>query len=142
DLLSELSRDRRSELLDAMDPDEADPLRRLLLYDKDTAGGLMTSEPLVLVADTSVAEALARVRDPRVPAAIAAAVYVVEPPTQIPTGSYLGAVAFQRLLREPPGALLAQLVDGEPAPVPPGMPELQVAERLAAYNLLSLPVCD
>jgi Mg/Co/Ni transporter MgtE len=38
--------------------------RRLLRYDAKTAGGLMTSEPLIVTPEVPVAEVLARVRDP------------------------------------------------------------------------------
>jgi Mg/Co/Ni transporter MgtE len=125
-----------------MDPQEADPLRRLLVYDSDTAGGLMTPEPIILVRTASVAEALARIREEDVPAAIATTIFVAEPPTQPPTGTYLGAVSFQRLLREAPGSPLGDLVDGRPAPIAPDLPEIDVAEKLASYDLLALPVCD
>ena len=45
-----------------MQPDEAGPLRRLLTYDEKTAGGLMTTEPVVLAPESTIAEALAVVR--------------------------------------------------------------------------------
>ncbi|MHB8275563.1 MAG: magnesium transporter MgtE N-terminal domain-containing protein, partial [Dermatophilaceae bacterium] len=48
DLLSELSPENAEELLRLMEPDEAADLRRLLTYDEDTAGGLMTTEPVIL----------------------------------------------------------------------------------------------
>jgi flagellar motility protein MotE (MotC chaperone) len=142
DLLSELNAADQSRFLEAMDPEEADPLRRLLSYEGHSAGGLMTPEPLVLLPEATVAEALARMRAEEVPAAIAACVFVTQPPTQPPTGVYLGALSFQRLLREPPSTRLADLVDGLPEAVYPSLSEIAVAERLAAYNLLSLPVCD
>jgi len=142
DLLAELDAADRGRLLAAMDPDEADPLRRLLRYDKNTAGGLMTPEPIILLGISTVAEALARIRDEDVAAAIATTIFVVDPPTQPPTGTYRGAVSFQRLLREPPGGALSEVVDGRPAPISPDLPEIEVAERLAAYDLLALPVCD
>jgi len=142
DLLAELSREDRSRLLEAMLPEEADPLRRLLLFDDHSAGGLMTPEPLMMRPEATVAEALARLRAEDVPAAIATSVFVVEPPTQTPTGAYLGMVSFQRLLREPPGERLANLVDGLPTPIAPDLAEIEVAARLAAYDLLALPVCD
>jgi len=142
DLLSELNAADQSRFLEAMDPEEAGPLRRLLIYEGHTAGGLMTPEPLVLLPEATVAEALARIRAEEVPAAVASCVFVTQPPTQPPTGIYLGALSFQRLLREPPSTRLADLVDGDPEAVHPSMPEIEVAERLAAYNLLSLPVCD
>ena len=144
DLLKELPVERQRLLLDAMEPDEADPLRRLLSYDAASAGGLMTSEPVVVAPEATVAEALARLRDPDLPAALAAQVFVTQPPTQTPTGGYLGSVGFQHLLREPPSTRVGECLDAEPQPEPiaPDLDELSVAARLAAYNLLALAVCD
>ncbi|MDP9404314.1 MAG: CBS domain-containing protein [Actinomycetota bacterium] len=142
DLLAELPAEERDELLEAMEPDEARPLRRLLAYEGDTAGGLMTPEPLIVTADVTVAEVLARVRDREVPAALAAQVFVVEPPTATPTGRYLGWVNIQRLLREPPGYPVGGCLEGEPVAVRPDLSELEVAGRLAAYDAIALPVCD
>lgn len=142
DLLSELTREKRTELLEAMAPDEARPLRRLLTFRQDTAGGLMTPEPLVLPASATVAEALALLRDPDVAAAVASQVYVTEPPTDPPTGRLLGVCTVQRLLREPPSAPLRDCLDPEPQCIEPDLPELAVAEHLAAYNLIAAPVVD
>ncbi len=142
DLLGELEGPRRGELLAAMEPEEAEPLRRLLRYEEHTAGGLMTPEPIMLPPSATVAEALAILRDPDLTPAIAGQIFVVEPPTETPTGRFLGICHFQRLLREPPSGTLADYVDVQPGPIDPTMPELAVAERLAAYNLLAVPVCD
>lgn len=144
DLLKELPPERQRLLLDAMEPGEADPLRRLLTYDAATAGGLMTSEPVVVGPEVTVAEALARLRDPDLPPALAGQVFVTQPPTQTPTGSYLGSVGFQHLLREPPSTRVGECVRSEPQPDPiePDLDEMAVAARLAAYNLLALAVCD
>ena len=142
DLLAEMPGERRARLLEAMEPDEADPLRRLLLYEADTAGGLMTPEPLILPPAATVAEALARIRDPDLPAALAAQVFVVSPPTETPTGPYIGVVGFQQLLREPPSSEIGTCVTESPDPVEPTLAEIEVAERLAAYNLLAVAVCD
>ena len=90
DLLSELDAADQSRLLEAMDPEEAGPLRRLLIYEGHSAGGLMTPEPIVILPEATVAEALARMRAEEVPAAVAACVFVTQPPTQPPTGVYLG----------------------------------------------------
>ncbi|HEY1968622.1 MAG TPA: magnesium transporter, partial [Pseudonocardia sp.] len=99
DLLAELPQAESDQLLELMEPEESAPLRRLLTYSKDTAGGLMTPEPLILQPDATVAEALARVRNPEIPPALASMVFVCRPPTSSPTGRYLGCVHLQRLLR-------------------------------------------
>src|SRR5947209_2683788 len=80
DLLGEFSASRQAELLEAMDPEEAEPVRRLLTYDPHTAGGLMTPEPIILAPQATVSEALARVRDPDLPVPLASQVFVAQPP--------------------------------------------------------------
>jgi CBS domain-containing protein len=142
DLLAEMPTEQRERLLTAMESIQADDLRRLLRYDATTAGGLMTSQPVIVAPDTPVAEMLARIMDRDVPTTAAAQVYVCEPPLITPTGRYLGSVGFQRLLRRPPAMLAAECVDQNSVFVRPDLPERELAARLAAYNLVSVAVCD
>ena len=141
DLLAEMSPEQRERLLTAMESVQAADLRRLLRYNPTTAGGLMTSEPLIVTPDTPVAEVLARIRNPDTPVTSAAQVYVCEPPMVTPTGRYLGSVGFQRLLRRPPSTLVGHCVEASVF-VRPDLPERDLAARLAAYNLVSVAVCD
>ncbi|MCW2952782.1 MAG: hypothetical protein JWQ48_1952 [Conexibacter sp.] len=141
DLLGELPDRRRDELLGAMDPGEAAPVRRLLTYAADTAGGLMTPEPVILGPQATVADALARLRDHDLPVPLAAQVFVARPPFETPTGRFLGVAGFQRLLREAPGKALGRCID-ELDVLAPRDSDRRVAERLAAYDIVALPVCD
>jgi CBS domain-containing protein len=141
DLLGEMPPEQRERLLTAMQSMRAADLRRLLRYDKATAGGLMTSQPLVFAPDAPVAEVLARVRDRDLPAMYAAQVYVCEPPMLTPTGRYLGSVGFQRLLRRAPSTPVGECIEGR-VYVRPELPERELAVRMAAYNLIGVAVCD
>ena len=58
DLLAELPPEQQERLLARMEPDEAEPLRRLMAYDEHSAGGLMTSEPVILPPEATIAEAV------------------------------------------------------------------------------------
>ncbi len=141
DLLAEMPGEQRSRILDAMEPEEADVMRRLLSYEEGTAGGLMTPEVIILGPLSTVAEALAHIRDPEWQVSLATQVFITQAPWRPPTGSYLGVVHFQRLLREPPSMTLGKCLQDEPT-IGPDTPDRDVAERLAAYNLLSIAVCD
>jgi Mg/Co/Ni transporter MgtE len=59
-----------------------------------------------------------------------------------PTGRYLGVVHFQRLLREPPSALLGGVVDNGVDPLRPVTPLAEITRRMATYNLVCMPVVD
>lgn len=142
DLLGELSTEEQERLLELMQPGEAEPVRRLLVYADDTAGGIMTSEPVILPPDATVADALARIRNPDLTPALAAQIYVARPPFETPTGRYLGTVFFQRLLREPPSTIVAGLVDNDIDPLGPDASLRRVTRHLAAYNLVAVPVVD
>ncbi|MEP7054391.1 MAG: CBS domain-containing protein [Actinomycetota bacterium] len=142
DLLSEMGGAGAARLLELMEPDEAEPVRRLLLYAENTAGGLMTTEPIVLPPNATVAEALARVRVPELSPAVASQVYVCRPPAETPTGRYLGVCHIQRLLREPPSAIVGGVIDSDLDPIKPTATLRQVTQHLATYNLVAAPVVD
>jgi flagellar motility protein MotE (MotC chaperone)/sporulation protein YlmC with PRC-barrel domain len=142
DLLAELPAEEQERLLALMQPHDAADVRRLLSYEERTAGGLMTTEPIILRADATVADALARIRNPDLSPALAAQVYVCRPPEETPTGKYLGLVHFQRLLRDPPFTLLGSIVDTDLQPLPPDTALPSVTSFLATYNMISAPVVD
>ena len=141
DLLGQMGIDQRTKVLDAMDDEDAETMRQLLSYPAGTAGSLMTPDIIVLGPDATVAEALAHIRDPERLVSIAAQVFVAHAPHYPPTGSYLGVVHFQRLLRERPSLSLKQCLDHEPT-IDPMLTDRDVAKRLASYNMLAVGVCD
>ncbi|MCK1802727.1 CBS domain-containing protein [Brevibacterium sp. R8603A2] len=142
DLLGELTDEQAEVLLAAMEPEEAKDVRHLLSYDEDTAGGLMTTEPVILAPETTVAEALAHVRREDLDPALAAAVFVCRQPLEPPTGKYLGLVHIQALLREPPHVAVGTILDDEVEPLGADAPLGDITRILAAYNLVSIPIAD
>ncbi|MBT2674742.1 magnesium transporter MgtE N-terminal domain-containing protein [Streptomyces sp. SD31] len=142
DLLGELPEDDQERLLSLMQPGDAADMRRLMAYEEHTAGGLMTTEPIILRPDATVADALARVRNPDLSPALAAQVYVCRPPDETPTGKYLGTVHFQRLLRDPPYTLVSSLVDEALEALDPDAALPVVAGFFATYDMVAAPVVD
>jgi len=142
DLIAQLSAEKGEALLQLMQPEEAEDVRFLLSYDPETAGGLMTTEPIIVSADATVAEGLALIRRHELAPALGAAICVTLPPYEPPTGRFLGMVHFQRMLRYPPHERLGTILDQGLEPVTPETSAAEVSRRLASYDLVSLPVVD
>lgn len=142
DLLAELPKPEQAILLDLMEPEEAAPVRALMSYTPGTAGSVMTSEPVILTPDATVAEALARIREPELSPVVAAQVFVARAPSATPSGKYLGMVHFQRLLREPPSSILGGLIETDIDPLAPETNLLEITRRMATYDMVAMPVVD
>jgi CBS domain-containing protein len=142
DLMANLPEERTEAILELMDEEEADDIRMLMQFDEFTAGGLMTTEPIICAADATVAEAMALIRRKDVAPVLAASVFVTLPPYEVATGRYLGVVHFQKLLRYPPHERLGSLLDTELEPVKPDTHISVIHRTFANYNLVALPVVD
>lgn len=142
DLVAELPQLKAAELLGLMEPEEAEDVRRLMAYDEYTAGGLMTTEPIILPPEASVATLLAHARKAEIPPALAAIAFVCRPPLESPTGKLVGVVHFQRALRERPQRMLGSILDTHVDSVHAEDSIGTVTRLLATYNLTALPVVD
>ena len=142
DLVADLPQLKAAELLGLMEPEEAEDVRRLMAYDEYTAGGLMTTEPVILPPEATVATFLAQARKAEVTPALAAVAFVVRPPLESPTGRYLGIVHLQRALRERPQRMLGSVLDRDVGTVHAEDSIGTVTRLLATYNLTALAVLD
>ena len=142
DLVADLPQLKAAELLGLMEPEEAEDVRRLMAYDEYTAGGLMTTEPIILPPESTVATFLAQSRKAEVPPALAAVGFVCRPPLESPTGKFVGMIHFQRALRERPQRMVGSIVDTDVDSVRPEDSIGTVTRLLATYNLTALPALD
>ncbi|MDR2723444.1 MAG: magnesium transporter, partial [Cellulomonadaceae bacterium] len=142
DLLHEMPQDQATRLLGLMESDEADDIRQLLSYDENTAGGLMTTLPVILGPETSIGTALAHIRQQDLPPALASVVFVCRPPLETPTGRLLGVAHFQRLLRHPPHEAIGLVLETDSPSLEADASLARVTRTFAAYDLLALPVVD
>lgn len=142
DLLSQMSEERAQELLGLMKREESEDVQELLEYEADTAGGLMTTDYVVLNQASNVAQALESIRfniqehDIRV-----AYVYCVADETQDEC-SLLGVVSLWELLVAPPTQSLQELMETDLVTVQPDTDARTVAQIMAKYNLLAVPVVN
>jgi len=142
DLIADLPNETAEFLLTRMRPEDAQDVRDLLAYGENTAGGMMTPEPIILAPDATASDALALVREENIPPALAGMVFVCRPPLESPTGKFLGGVHMQRLLREPPSSMVSALIDPELEPLSVEAPLALVSRYFATYDMVVAPVVD
>ncbi|MDR1033466.1 MAG: CBS domain-containing protein [Bifidobacteriaceae bacterium] len=140
DLLAKLPQKKSEELLDTMQPEDADDVKQLLKYNADSAGGLMTTDCIILAPEVTVSEALAHIRQEEIPPAVASLVLVTRAPNEVPTGRFIGVAHFQALLRVPPHQPIGEIVDTDAVFVYPEDSVDEVSRVLATYDQMSIPV--
>ena len=142
DVLREVGGEKAESLLELMEEEEAEDVRRLMHYEDYSAGGMMTTDPVILSSDATIADALAAVRQKELAPALAAQVFVCRAPLETPTGRLIGVVHVQELLRKPPALTLGVVVDTESNSLSPDTPLNDVVKHLANYNLIAAPIVD
>src|SRR5687767_8710066 len=139
DVLGDLPEDKAEELLGLMEDEEQAEVAELLPYEDDTAGGLMTTEFVTLPRELTVGEALARLREMAQTPNMIYYLYLVEG-----EGSWQlsGVIALRSLILADPAVPLDEVMRSEFQKAHPDEPAREVAQRIAEYNLLALPVVD
>ena len=139
DVLGDLPEEKAEDLLNRMEGEEQADVAELLPYEDDTAGGLMTTEFVTLPKNLTVGEALARLREMAETPNMIYYLYVVE---QEGSWKLNGVIALRSLILSDPSAPLAEVMREEFQHAHPDDSAQEVAQKIAEYNLLALPVVD
>jgi len=139
DVLGDLPEEKAEDLLQRMESEEKAEVTELLHYEDDEAGGLMTTEFVVVPQRLTVGEAISRLREMAETPNMIYYLYVVEH-----EGSWrlVGVIALRSLILSDPGLPLSEVMRREFQHAHPTDSAREVAETIAEYNLLALPVLD
>jgi magnesium transporter len=137
DLLAELPEDRSQGLLELMEDDEAKDVRKLLAYRDDTAGGIMTTEFIAAPADLTAEQVISMLRQRAEEAETIFYVYVTDDENRL-----LGVFSLRELVLAQPEAPVADFMEQRVVVVHLMDPQDKVAQVVAKYNLLAVPVVD
>jgi len=137
DLVADLSESARDEILALMEREEAAEVRELLGYPEDTAGGIMTTEFVAVPATLTAAETIDRLRELEPDAETIYYVYVTDD-----EGRLVGVLSLRDLIVAPPDTAISDVMIREPVAVGALADQDEVAEVVAHYNLLAVPVVD
>jgi len=137
DLVADLSETTRDEILALMETDEAAEVQELLGYPEDSAGGIMTTEFVAVPAHLSAAETIDMLRQLEPNAETIYYVYVTDD-----DGRLVGVLSLRDLIVAGPDTQIGEVMIKEPVAVGVLADQDEVAEVVAHYNLLAVPVID
>jgi magnesium transporter len=137
DILGELDEQEAERLLNLMPTEESRPIRELLRYEEQSAGGIMTTEVLSLPASLTVAETLERLRAQSRELEMVYYLYVVDDARRL-----VGVVSLRQLVTSDPNTRLEAIMDRDVIRVSVNDDQEEVARIIAKYDLLGLPVVD
>ena len=137
DILGGLEPEEQRRILSAVHLEERQDVERLLEYDKETAGGLMTGRMVTVRPEMTVGEALESIRKQAEAVEDFTETYVVGP-----DGRLAGVLGFKRLVLSPPARSVKELMEEPDVTVGPEMDQEEVARLMSRYNVPSIPVVD
>lgn len=139
DALEDLEEGRADEILAEIASEARGETERLLAYEPDTAGGLMTTEFISVSEDMSVDAALESVRASARAGRKEAmyAIYAVDT-----SGKLRGVFSLRELLAAPPGTRVADIAWEDIVSVPVTADREEVARLTSKYDLVAVPVVD
>ena len=137
DLVADLSDETRREVLALMETDEAEEVRELLGYPEDSAGGIMTTEFIAVPATLTTAQTIERLRELEPDAETIYYLYVTDD-----AGRLVGVLSLRDLIVAQPDSPISQVMYDEPVAVGLLATQEEVAQVVARYNLLAVPVVD
>ncbi|HYB00419.1 MAG TPA: magnesium transporter [Ktedonobacteraceae bacterium] len=137
DILAEIPQDKAERLLSLMPADESQPIRELLRYSPETAGGIMTTEVLSLSQELTVEEALVYMRQNSEHLEMIYYLFIVDDQQHL-----TGVVSLRELVVAEPTTRLKDMKDEDVIKVKADADQEEVARIIAKYDLLGVPVVD
>ncbi len=137
DLLADLPPERKEDLLALMEKDDADHVRKLLAYPEDSAGGIMTTEYAAIPSNLTAADAIKVLRGMADEVETMFYVYVVDEEAHL-----TGAFSLNNLIFAAPGQMVSDFMVSRVITVNLTDDQETVAQTVAKYDLLAVPVVD
>jgi magnesium transporter len=137
ELLAELPPQLSGDLLALMEPDDATEVQKLLAYEEDTAGRLMTEKVIRVRRRWTVEDTINHLRQVDPETETFAYLYAVDDENHL-----TGVVPLRRLLTAPPDAVLGDLADPQVTSVSVDTDQEHVAQLVARYDFAAIPVVD
>lgn len=136
ELIRNLPEALAEDILAALQGEQSEDVEQLLGYDEDTAGGIMSTDVFALDQEMTVRQAIEALQDAE-EYEMVFYLYVVDEHNHL-----VGVLSLRQLLTVPPTTALSTIMSTEVLRVRTDMDQEDVADLVAKYNILAIPVVD
>lgn len=137
DFLNLLGKQETAKYLSLMSNEEAAEIKELLHYEDDTAGSIMTTEYVSIVANQTVRSAMQVLKSAADFAETIYYIYVVNQENQL-----VGVISLRDLIINDDDTLISEIMSERVISVHVGDDQFDVAQTFRDYDFLALPVTD
>ena len=138
DIIQELDEDERDEVLSHIDDvEQAGDIIDLLKYDEDTAGGIMSTEMIVVNENLSMPECINEMRSQAEDLDDIYNIYVVDDDTRLK-----GVLPLKKMITHPSVSRIKHVMDPDPVSVKTDTPVDELSLDFEKYDLVAMPVVD
>jgi magnesium transporter len=137
DLLARFDPDELGQVLEGMDADDAEEVRELLLFDEESAGGLMEVELLRFGPEMTGQQMIELIRERRDELETVNYLYLTDPSQVL-----AGVISLRQLMLADPEQPISEYMERDVIRVHLHDDQEEVAQLVMKYDLLALPVVD
>ncbi len=138
DLIQELDKEDREEVISHIDDmEQAGNIVDLLQYDEDTAGGIMSTEMIVVNENWSMPRCIKEMRTQAEELDDIYNIYVVDDDERL-----LGILPLKRMITDPSVSKIKRVMEKDPVSVHTDTPVDDLALDFEKYDLVAMPVVD
>lgn len=137
DILNQLDKSRVAGYLSIMDEESANEIKALLHYEDETAGAIMTTEFVSIVANQNVKSAMKILKEAAKEAETIYYVYVVDAEERL-----LGVISLRDLIIHEDDVMIEEIMNDRIVSVNVADDQVNVAKTIRDYNFLAVPVID
>jgi magnesium transporter len=136
EIIRNMPEELAEEILNIMQDEHSEEIEQLLQYEEDTAGGIMATEIFSLEENLTVREAIVALQEAK-DVEMVFYVYVTDEHNHL-----VGVLSLRQLLIVPPNTKLKNIMTRDVISVRTDMDQEEVAQLVAKYNILAIPVVD
>jgi magnesium transporter len=137
DLLNMLDKSQKAKYLSLMSSEDAGEIKELLHYEDDTAGAIMTTEFVSIVANQTVRSAMYVLKNQADVAETIYYVYVVDQENHL-----VGVISLRDLIVNDDDTMISDVLSERVISVHVGDDQEDVAQTIRDYDFLAVPVTD